>query len=220
MIPDPVTFLLLTLFGGWVAVDSTSAGQFMVSRPLVAATLAGWLAGDPIAGAAVGLVLEVFHLTVLPVGAARYPEGGPPAVAAGALFALSDGHVGALLTVVVFALVWERLSGGSVRILRYVNIRIVGRSSAEPEAVERTHFICLGVDLLRGVVIVSSGLLVLAATLGLTGDLLLQGEIVIMLVLNLAVVALLAGALRLFSGRTRFLAAGGVLGAVLHLLVG
>ena len=38
----------LSLLGGWVATDSTSFAQFMVSRPLVAASLAGWIVGDPV----------------------------------------------------------------------------------------------------------------------------------------------------------------------------
>ena len=37
--------LALSAMGGAISLDGTSAGQFMVSRPLVAATLAGWIVG-------------------------------------------------------------------------------------------------------------------------------------------------------------------------------
>src|SRR5690606_15616708 len=104
MLPGPVTTVWLLLLGGWMAVDGTSVGQIMVSRPLVAATLAGWVVGDPLAGLTAGVLLELFHLAVLPVGAARYPEGGPASVLAGSLYALSESVPGALLVTVAFAL--------------------------------------------------------------------------------------------------------------------
>ena len=78
LLPDAGLYLLLVAWGGLVAVDGTSCGQFMISRPFAAATVAGLLAGDALMGATAGVVLEAFHLAVLPVGAARYPEGGPP----------------------------------------------------------------------------------------------------------------------------------------------
>ena len=67
----PAEVLVLALLGGVLALDGTSLGQFMVSRPLVACVLAGLVAGDPAAGAMAGLVLEALHIAVLPVGAAR-----------------------------------------------------------------------------------------------------------------------------------------------------
>ncbi|MEX0912584.1 MAG: hypothetical protein WD031_04060, partial [Gemmatimonadota bacterium] len=63
MLLDPTAWLLLILLGGLVAVDGTSVGQFMISRPFVAAAHAGWAVGDPIHGMVIGLVLEAFHLT-------------------------------------------------------------------------------------------------------------------------------------------------------------
>ncbi|HET7464464.1 MAG TPA: PTS sugar transporter subunit IIC, partial [Longimicrobium sp.] len=63
----------VTLIGGLVALDGTSVGQFMVSRPFIAAALGGLAVGRPAEGVAAGVVLEARHLAVLPVGAARYP---------------------------------------------------------------------------------------------------------------------------------------------------
>jgi mannose PTS system EIIC component len=65
--------LAIMLLGGFVALDATSFPQVMISRPLVAGALTGFVLGDPVAGALVGGLLEVFHLSVLPIGAARYP---------------------------------------------------------------------------------------------------------------------------------------------------
>jgi len=77
--------LLLALLGGLLALESTSVGQLMLSRPLVAGTLTGWVMGSAAAGFAVGTILEVYLLVSLPVGASRYPEGGLATVIAAAV---------------------------------------------------------------------------------------------------------------------------------------
>ena len=74
--------LRLGLLGGVLGLDSTAVGQFMVSRPLVAGWLAGWVAGVPEFGITIGAVLEVFLLVSFPTGGARFPEGSTAAVVA------------------------------------------------------------------------------------------------------------------------------------------
>ena len=74
--------LLLSVLGGVLALDATSVGQFMISRPLVAGALTGWLLGDPVTGLEVGAMLELFHLAGMPAGGSRAPETGPASVAA------------------------------------------------------------------------------------------------------------------------------------------
>lgn len=71
-----------------VTVDLVSVPQGLLARPLVAATVAGMLAGDTTAGLLVGLVLELYALDVLPIGASRYPDYGAAAVTAAAAAAL------------------------------------------------------------------------------------------------------------------------------------
>jgi PTS system mannose-specific IIC component len=73
----------LLLWGTVVAVDLVTVPQGLLSRPLVAATVAGAMAGDTLAGLMVGTVLELYALEVLPIGASRYPDYGPASVAAG-----------------------------------------------------------------------------------------------------------------------------------------
>ncbi len=71
----------VSLWGVAVGLDLISVGQFMIARPLVAGTVAGAILGDLMAGALVGVTLELFALDVLPVGAVRYPDYGIGAVA-------------------------------------------------------------------------------------------------------------------------------------------
>jgi PTS system mannose-specific IIC component len=62
--------LLAGIFGGLLAIERRAFLQAMVSRPLVSATLMGLLLGDPASGIYVGLVLELFHLGGVNLGAA------------------------------------------------------------------------------------------------------------------------------------------------------
>lgn len=223
MIPEPGTILLLALFGGVVAVDGTSLGQFMLSRPVVAATLAGWIAGSPEHGALLGLFLEAFHLTVLPVGAARYPEGGPAAVAAAGAYAGTSHSYSALLVVLIFALLWERVAGVSVERIRQVNARLCpppGATSVDPDRLERLHVLAIGLDFARGAALATAGTLLFGWILHQGFFLLPQGTVA-----RLALGAVLAGsvgaAIRLF-GRVRLplLAAGAATGVLALVLLG
>lgn len=156
--------LVLALLGGVLALDATSVGQFMVSRPLVACSLAGWAAGSPALGAAVGVVMEALHIAVLPVGAARYPEGAPAGVAAAAVFARGGGGEALLLAVVLFALAWEWVGSWTVSQLRTFNVARAGDGSpVAPGTVDRRHLAAVALDFARGVAVTAAGLLLLGA---------------------------------------------------------
>ena len=100
-----MTLLTVSLLGGLLALDATTVGQFMLSRPLAAGLLAGWVAGDPMAGFLVGVVLEIYLLVAFPVGGARFPEGATATVVAAATAATHTG-AGALALGVGLGLVW------------------------------------------------------------------------------------------------------------------
>lgn len=220
-IPDAGLYLLLVLWGALVALDGASCGQFMISRPLVAATVAGWLAGSPAAGAMVGIVLEVFHLTVLPVGAARYPEGGPPAVAAGALFALSDRLPATLLTTLVFFLAWEWIGGESIRLLRQFNVRLLAPAAGETdpiEALQRRHLAAVAVDAARGMVLVAAGIPVAWLLLSGSAAAWQLDQRIPQTLLAAVVAGTVAGSLRLFGGRKRLFVVGMAAGLLLLLM--
>jgi len=61
--------LVVSFAGGLLALDRTAAFQFMVSRPIVAAPVIGWLLGNAGAGLVVGVVVEMLFIGDLPVGA-------------------------------------------------------------------------------------------------------------------------------------------------------
>ena len=111
--------LSLALLGGVLGLDVVCFPQMMISRPLVAATLAGAFAGDPALGLFVGVALELIALATLPFGASRYPEWGSAAVVGGAIAgALNTGRPGALSIGVLAALATAWVGGWTLVQLR------------------------------------------------------------------------------------------------------
>ena len=112
--------LPLALLGGVLGLDVVCFPQMMVSRPLVAATLAGAFVGDPVMGLFVGVTLELIALATLPFGASRYPEWGSAAVVGGAIAAAMQGQRAGVLSIGVLAALATAWVGG----LTLVQLRV------------------------------------------------------------------------------------------------
>lgn len=95
------------IFGGLLALERRAFLQAMLSRPLIAATLTGALAGDVESGLYVGLVLELFHLGSASLGAS-IPENDTlaatgAAAGAAALSAAAGGSTPAIWSIALLA---------------------------------------------------------------------------------------------------------------------
>jgi mannose/fructose/N-acetylgalactosamine-specific phosphotransferase system component IIC len=118
------TFVLAVLGVGTLAgLDLVSVPQAMLARPLVAGFLGGVAGGRPLAGLATGALLELFAFETLPLGAARYPDWGPAAAAAGALAALRGRAWDSawMVGVMVVALLAAWLGGQTMHLARRLN---------------------------------------------------------------------------------------------------
>lgn len=114
--------LPIALLGGLLGLDVVSFPQAMLSRPIVAATLAGALLGDPGGGLLIGAVLELIALETLPFGASRYPEWGSAAVVGGAIFVHDPmAPAGSSSLAMIGALATAMVSGWSMVKLREFN---------------------------------------------------------------------------------------------------
>jgi mannose/fructose/N-acetylgalactosamine-specific phosphotransferase system component IIC len=109
MMPVPdfhmvLAILGIALAGGVVGLDRTAAGQFMLSQPIVAGPLTGWLLGDTAAGTVIGATLELIWVLDLPIGTFVPANATVGTVSATAIAALGSPG-GASLPVIGFSIV-------------------------------------------------------------------------------------------------------------------
>lgn len=218
------TIVLLVLWGTLVALDLVSVPQAMISRPLVAGAVAGWLAGDVEAGVRVGAVLELFALDVLPIGAARYPDYGPATVAAAALAAGAPWELGLGVSVGT-ALVLAVLGGWTLQVARRWNAAAIQRHAAalaagESGTIRQLQYGGLLRDAARGAVLTAGGLVL---AWGLARWLTLDRRTAVgltLIAIGAGVSAAAAGAVRSAGRGTRlkWLAVGAAAGTLLAVL--
>jgi mannose/fructose/N-acetylgalactosamine-specific phosphotransferase system component IIC len=223
-----VTALVLTGLFVWgivVALDLVSGPQALLSRPLVAGTVAGLIAGDLEAGLRVGMLLELFALDVLPVGASRYPDYGPATVAAVAVVA-GLPWVERLGLAMLLALPLAFIGGLAMQWLRHANARamqerVAALAAADRRAIAALHYGGLLRDALRGAVLTGVGLAVALPLRRLE----LPSHVTTLLLaaaVGSGLAAVVSGALRSTGrgARAKWLVAGLGLGAVLAVASG
>jgi mannose/fructose/N-acetylgalactosamine-specific phosphotransferase system component IIC len=93
----------VAVVGGFLGLDRTGAGQFMISQPIVAGPVTGWMLGDPTAGIVIGSVLELVWLLDLPVGTFVPADATIGTVSATAIASLGS-PAGASLSVTGFSI--------------------------------------------------------------------------------------------------------------------
>jgi mannose/fructose/N-acetylgalactosamine-specific phosphotransferase system component IIC len=158
----PLVLFALVIWGTLVGLDLVSVAQSMIARPFVAGGVAGLLLGDPMAGLRAGVLLELFALDVLPVGAARYPDYGPATIAAAVLLAGAPWEVSLGLAGTVGLLV-SVLGGWSLQQLRRLNAEAVQRHAAalaagESSAIRRLQYGGILRDAVRSALLTVIGL--------------------------------------------------------------
>lgn len=167
LVGDLSDLFMLTMLGALLGLDVVSFPQAQVSRPLVAATVAGFFTGNVAGGLMVGAALELIALETLPFGASRYPEWGSAAVVGGALFAEQRENIaGAMSTAVLAALATAWVGGWSMVQLRKLNARWARRRlDALARGSQRTviglQVAGMTADLVRGGVLTLLALLVM-----------------------------------------------------------
>jgi mannose/fructose/N-acetylgalactosamine-specific phosphotransferase system component IIC len=157
------TVALLAAWGTLTGIDLVSFPQALFSRPLVACAGAGLILGNVEAGLRTGVLLELFALDVLPVGASRYPDYGPGAVGAVAL-GVGTPWVETLGIAALFALGMAVLGGWSLVWLRRVNGRVIqqqaaGLAAGDPRTIAGIQIRGLAGDVVRSLALSAVSLL-------------------------------------------------------------
>jgi PTS system mannose-specific IIC component len=196
----------LLLWGVVVGLDLICVAQTMVSRPLVAGIVAGAIAGDPVAGMAVGVILELFAFEVLPFGATRYPDYGLGAVAAAAAAAGAPAILGTGVGVSL-GLIVAFVGGRGIHLRRIRNGLDLERNVEQLEqgdlrTVCSLHLRGLAREVLRALIVTAIGLL-LAESVRRWAPLTVQGAVYLGIVtVGAAVSAAVTGAIRLAGRKT------------------
>ncbi len=167
MMPSPVAVLPFALLGAICGLDVVSFPQAMISRPIVASTIGGSLAGNAGSGLLLGVLLELIALETLPVGASRYPEWGSAAVVGGALAGSEvPGTPGVVAVALLGALVTAWVGSWSMVVLRKQNAAWARKWAPQLEAgsaraVAGLQLRGLAGDLVRGGLLTFVALIVL-----------------------------------------------------------
>ena len=222
---EPLVVVTLLVWGTIVGVDLVSFPQAMLNRPIVAASVTGFLTGDLATGLRVGMLLECFALDVIPIGATRYPDYGPASVVGTAVASFAGWQDPTGLGVMI-ALPLALAGGRAMELVRRLNGRLArvaapALASGDPAALARLQRTGLLADALRSLAVTLTGLLLAWLVLPWLGGLGDAGRALGLVSVAGALVAALTGAIRRAGGGVPgvLLALGVLTGALLAWLV-
>jgi len=138
------TFVVLSLMGGLLAVDDRAGWQSLLAQPVFAAVLVGAIAGDIHSALAVGLILELIWLSILPMRGVRRPDHIVGAVVGAGTASLLveltvDPRVSFLVAVsVLVGLIAGEIAGKITSPLSGLHNRFLSRFEFEPASTYRS----------------------------------------------------------------------------------
>ena len=104
--------IIISIFGGFVAIDTAAGWQLMFSQPLVSCTLIGLFLGNPGTGFLIGILFQLPWLAEIPAGGTHTSEGNIGSLAgAGLAIHLIQNQVNTENIILVIALLWGVLVG-------------------------------------------------------------------------------------------------------------
>jgi mannose/fructose/N-acetylgalactosamine-specific phosphotransferase system component IIC len=153
--------LLLSLWGGVVALDTTAAFQVLISHPLVSCSMVGFILGQVKIGFLIGVVLELVWLNELPIGAAPFSEGniGATVAASVAILVIQQTHrMEVVIPLACFAGIGvSSLGGYGVILVRRLNdviyVRLIEAPVITPRLIVRLHTLGMVIMFLGGFVL-------------------------------------------------------------------
>ena len=84
-------YLALLLIAGFVAMDTTSGPQVLVSEPIVTCSALGLLFGNPEMGLMLGIIFQLLWIGYLPLGGERSPDNNMAAfISSASLFSAAE----------------------------------------------------------------------------------------------------------------------------------
>ncbi|MFC1555713.1 PTS sugar transporter subunit IIC [candidate division KSB1 bacterium] len=169
-------YIIIAVIGAFAAADITVFGQFMISQPLIATTIAGFLLGDPENALLIGMVMQLMWLKLVPAGGAVYLNGNLGSLTAFCVFHLAQSKIGAplhsiLFISLIYGILASYLIGTATLLQRNINLKIV---KLLPEKIQAGNFMQFQFAHIAGSLYTaaSGGFIVLAGSV--TGSLILR----------------------------------------------
>lgn len=162
--------LIISLWGGIVALDTTAAFQIMISHPLVSGSVVGLLLGNFPLGFAIGIILELIWLNELPIGAASFAEGniGGTVAAASAILVVEETSRSSpsIALALLLSVLISWIGGHLVIFLRQVNGKIyqslLRRKRITVKLVSRYHRLATSLSFFLGFILTAVSILLFA----------------------------------------------------------
>ena len=172
----------LSLTGAALMMDTTATFQILVSQPIVACTIIGYLAGDPAMGLHIGLLLQLLWLSDLPVGATLVPAGNYAAIVGAAVAVelnkfFPEKYYLIVLAIVIYAMMLSYLGAKMTKLNRNWNTYFFNKAvhhveSGNTKAITLINYQALAIHFLIAFVLVISGITIGNLIIGLvTGGL-------------------------------------------------
>jgi mannose/fructose/N-acetylgalactosamine-specific phosphotransferase system component IIC len=167
--------IFVSILGGLVALDRTEAFQSMFSQPLIAGPMVGLLLNDLPGGLFIGILFQLVHFWVMPIGSATFPDPPVGTVVGAAGFIILRGSFPEnsnliLLLILVFAIPFSLFAGWTLIKQRQYNSRLLRKADLYAEGGKiggfgYLLFLGLSGSFVRGFLVTASGVLAILVLL-------------------------------------------------------
>jgi mannose/fructose/N-acetylgalactosamine-specific phosphotransferase system component IIC len=161
--------ILISFFGGLVALDNTEAFQTMFSQPLVIGPVVGFMLGDVSCGLKIGILLQLMYIWVMPIGTATFPDPATGSVVGSCGFVIltdlfPDRTNLILLVILIFVVFYSIFAGWTLIKQRQFNSKLLPKADLHAERAWIKGFnslFLLGLSgpFFRGLAVTSAGIL-------------------------------------------------------------
>ena len=134
----------ICILGALISLDTVAVFQILISQPIIACTLIGWLSNDPMTGIHIGLMMQLIWISTLPVGAVTFPDGNLGAIVAAIIAVNSVGILPefsalVILFSIVFGLIMSFVGAHALNTVRTGNIFILNQLLNKVDTFKLNH---------------------------------------------------------------------------------
>lgn len=152
-------YIIIAAIGAIVAMDTTVAGQFMISQPIFASTITGYLLGNIESGLYIGLLMQLMWLKQIPAGGSIYLNGNLGSLTAVSVYEICAGNFqfsteGLQFFVIIYGILTSYIYGFFTQLQRHINLAVIPAARFE---ILKNHFLRFQIFHLSGVIYTGLG---------------------------------------------------------------